>query len=452
MPNLLPRVTSCCFKVQPIELDELYATLFVMKPSTATGNDGISVQMLQKFFEGLAYPLLDVINSSISTGLVPSSWKHAIVIPIPKGKASQKPSDTRPISILPAITKIVERLVQKQLIAYLEQNHLIANSHHGYRKCHSTETALHVITDEVLRAMDCGEISILVMIDLSKCFDVVPHKTLLDKLALHGVDTDWFANYLSGHTQRVQVRSPDGLIHLSKSRSNEMGIFQGGSLSCILYLLFSDDLSLHVPDGVKIVQFADDTQLLVTGPKADLHRLIGLMESALSVLFQWFCNNCMKVNAAKTQMMVLGTPGMLKSLPPVTLSFCGSTVHEESSVRDLGVTVDRHLNYQEHIDTVCRKCAGILTALSHARHVIPRSVLPSITQALVTSVIRYCLSVYGSCGVIQINRLQKMLNFCARVISGRRKRDHISDVLAQLKWLSAAELVEYHTVPFKELS
>ena len=225
-----------------------------------------------------------------------------------------------------------------------------------------------------------------------------------------------------------------------------MGIFQGGSLSCILYLLFSDDLSLHVPDGVKIVQFADDTQLLVTGPKADLHRLIGLMESALSVLFQWFCNNCMKVNAAKTQMMVLGTPGMLKSLPPVTLSFCGSTVHEESSVRDLGVTVDRHLNYQEHIDTICRKCAGILTALSHARHVIPRSVLPSITQALVTSVIRYCLSVYGSCGVIQINRLQKMLNFCARVISGRRKRDHISDVLAQLKWLTAAELVEYHTV------
>ena len=242
------------------------------------------------------------------------------------------------------------------------------------------------------------------------------------------------------------MRAADGACQNSQSRSNEMGIFQGGSLSCILYLLFSNDLSMHVPDGVSIVQFADDTQLLVSGPKAELSRLIALMETALSTLYQWFCNNSMKVNAAKTQMMVLGTPGMLRNLPTVTLSFCGSTVQDEKSVKDLGVIIDRHLNFQEHVDSVSRKCTGILMALSHARHVIPRSVLPNITQALVTAIIRYCLSVYGSCGATQLHRVQKMLNFCARVVTGRKKRDHISDAFSQLRWLNATELVEYHVV------
>ena len=138
-------------------------------------------------------------------------------------------------------------------------------------------------------------------------------------------------------------------------------------------------------DCVTVVQFADDTQLLVSGPKSELCRLVTLMETALATIFQWFCNNGMKVNASKTQMLVLGTPGMLKTLPPVTLTFCGTTVCEEKMVKDLGVVIDRNLNYQAHVDSVCRKCVGILTALNQARHVIPRSALSAIVQAFVIS-------------------------------------------------------------------
>ena len=306
--------------------------------------------MMQIFFEGLGHALLNVTNSCLTTGDVPAEWKHALVTPIPKGKVSSEPSNTRPISILPAAMKIVERVVQQQLVTYLESSHLLCSAQHGYRRGYSTDTALHVVTDKVLRAMDSGEVSLLVLIDLSKAFDVVPHHKLLEKLALYGVDPKWFANYLSGHTQQVQLRRSDRSVSFSQTKPNSIGVYQGGSLSCALYTLYTNDLSLYVPESVTIVQFADDAQLLITGRKQDIHTMIETMEHALDSLYHWYCSHGMKLNATKTQMIVIGTPAMLRHMPAVQLKFCGATVKDSRVVKNLGVIIDRHLTYQSHID------------------------------------------------------------------------------------------------------
>ena len=137
------------------------------------------------------------------------------VTPIPTGKVSAEPSDTRPISIQPAIMKIVERVVQKQLTGYLEENSLLSDAKHGYRQHHSTETALHAITDRALHAMENGNICMLVLLYLSKCFDVVPHSKLIEKLSLYGIDTRWFRNYFADHSQQVQMQYADGTVTLS---------------------------------------------------------------------------------------------------------------------------------------------------------------------------------------------------------------------------------------------
>ena len=108
--------------------------------------------------------------------------------------------------------------------------------------------------------------------------------------------------------------------------------------------------------------------------------------------------------------------------------------------------MDRHLDFQAHITAMTSKCTGILIALSHARHAMPANTRKIIVQALVISIVRYCMSVYGSCGETQMARVQKIINFCARVVSGRRRSDHISDVIQQLGWLRADELAEYHTI------
>ena len=235
VPTRHPRVQTCALKVQATDLDTLYATLLSMKPSSSPGKGGISVRVFQTFFPGVGHALLNVVNSSLTTSMVPREWKHALVTPIPKGKTSAKPSDTRPISILPATMKLVERVVQEHFSTYLEENFLLSDAQHGYRKQRSTETALHVRTDQALQAMDSGNICILVLLDLSKCFDVVPHTKLLEKLSLDGVEISWFRNYLAQHSQQVQVRCADGATLLSDSKVNEIGVYQGGVLSCVLY-------------------------------------------------------------------------------------------------------------------------------------------------------------------------------------------------------------------------
>ena len=146
--------------------------------------------MLQQFCWGVGHVLIEIINSNLTSNSVPATWKHALVTPIPKGNGPSKPNNTRPISILPAAMKITERVVQRQLVQYLEANKLLSSTQHGYRCGHSTETALSVISDHALRAMDAGELSVLVLLDLSKCFDMVPHQRLLDKLALYGVEAE----------------------------------------------------------------------------------------------------------------------------------------------------------------------------------------------------------------------------------------------------------------------
>ena len=204
-----------------------------------------------------------------------------------------------------------------------------------------------------------------------------------------------------------------------------------------LYLLYANDLSLCVGQDVSITQYADDTQVLVSGKKCDLPSLITRMEKALEALFRWFCFNGMNVNAQKTQMIVLGTPSMLRSLPALSLKFNGATVTESRVVKNSGVIFDRSLTFESHIDTMTRQCTGLLIALNHARHVMLHQALKVIVESLVLSIVRYCLSVYGSCGISRVHRIQKIVNFCARVVTGRRRSDHVSDAIKLLGWLTA---------------
>ena len=124
----------------------------------------------------------------------------------------------------------------------------------------------------------------------------------------------------------------------------------------------------------------------------------------------------------------------------------GATVAGSSTVRNLGVMFDQHMTFVSHTDEVVRRCTGALCGLSHCKHSLPGETLVTLVQCLVLSLLRYCLPVYGASNRTQMARLQKVMNFAARVISGRRKFSHISDVLRELNWLSAHNLFLYHSL------
>ena len=195
---------------------------------------------------------------------------------------------------------------------------------------------------------------------------------------------------------------------------------------------------------ITLVRYADDTQIAVTGPRAKLLDTRTSLETALDILCTWFMQNGMMVNASKTEVIVCGDRRQLvKIQDPVTIRFMDQELRCSDSVKNLGVIMDPALSWELHLAAVTNRCIGMLIALLHVKHVLPRDVLPRLIDALVFSHVRYCVQVYGSANQTMLAKLQKVFNFAARVLSGRRKYDHISDVLRRLGWLDAQQFVKF---------
>ena len=444
LPCRLPRVGACAFTLEPVSLDFLRTILFSMKNSGACGSDGICIRILKLCFDAIGHVFLHIINTCLTTCDFPASWKHSIVHPIHKSGRLSDASNFRPISIVPAFPKLVERIVQRQLYYYMASNHLFSQSQHGFRSNHSTETALLTVSDHILSATDRQDITLLCLLDLSKCFDVIDHAKLLSKLQTYSIDPTWFSSYLHGHTQSVCTADGRGNRHLSRSLPNPIGVFQGSSLGPLLFQI-ANDLALYAPQA-HVVQYADDTQVLVSGKKDSLPQLIATMEQALSSLGAWFHSHGLKENTGKTELIVCGSRQNCRGMRPTSIRFREDIVRESPTVRNLGVLFDKNLSWDSHVSALVKKCNGILIGLSHVRHQIPSSLLPTIVDALVLSHVRYCLAVYGNGSENNMQRLQKVLNFCLRAVSGRRKYDHISDVREELGWLTARQLYEVQSL------
>ena len=444
VPCRLPRVGACGFRVAGVTLAELREVVFSMKRSGACGPDGVCIRILLLCFEAIGPFLLHVVNTCLTSCDFPDSWKHSLVHPIFKSGDPNLVSNYRPISIVPTMAKVVERVVQRQLSAYMSDNHLLSPSQHGFRPHHSTETALLSVTNRIFSNMDRGQLSLLCLLDLSKCFDVIPHSLLLSKLQLYGIDPAWFSSYLVGHTQSVCISSSSGDRVVSKPLPNAMGVFQGSALGPLLFTIFANDLSLHAPDA-HVTQYADDTQVLISDVKRNLPNLILRMESTLTSLATWFHAHGLKLNTSKTEILLLGTRQNTRDLSPVSVRVGGGTVQESDCVKNLGVLFDRHLTWDAHVSDVVRKCVGLLIGLRHLRHYLPQDVMMTVVQGLVMSRVRYCLAVYGNGSAANHTRLMKVVNFAARVVAGLRKFDHVSHVRGHLGLRTPRQMYDSRT-------
>ncbi len=153
----------------------------------------------------IAFYLTCIVNTSIVTGIVPTAWKHALVIPLFKSGDVNDFNNFRPVSLLPIISEKFKKIVSNQLTNFLETKKLLSNSQHRFRPQLSTETALTVITDKIYNNMDSKKISVLTLCDVSKAFDRVSQRELLDKCAQLNIGSFWFESYLSDRTQYVRL-------------------------------------------------------------------------------------------------------------------------------------------------------------------------------------------------------------------------------------------------------
>ncbi|CAB4023601.1 Hypothetical predicted protein, partial [Paramuricea clavata] len=196
------------FTFQQFTDSEVRTALRELKVKKATGVDGIPSRLLKDGADVLAYPLTVLFNLSVQQCKIPGEWKKAKVTPLYKNGAKSDPKKFRPISVLPVVSKVHERLIHNQLASYFDENNLLCRSQSGFRKKHSTETAVTHFADQILMGMDKGLVTGAVFIDLAKAFDTIDHDVLIRKLKHYGVSNEsllWFKDYFCARKQFVTI-------------------------------------------------------------------------------------------------------------------------------------------------------------------------------------------------------------------------------------------------------
>ena len=432
LPPRPPCVAASGLRLRPVTLPELSDALRQLSSSKAVGHDGLPLHVLRRCFSVLGPHILHLVNFSISHCTFPSSWKLASVVPLLKSGSQDDANNFRPISILPAMSKMCEKIVCIQMSRYLADHHILAPSQYAYRRCHSTEDALVDAVEWITRRVDDGHVAAVTSIDLSRAFDSVDHGVLLSKLNWYGVDPRWFESYLAGRRQVVR----GGSLSLPLSH----GVPQGSLVGPILFSIFTNDLPSYLPHG-RLVSYADDTQLLDSAHPDHLSILMSRQEETLLAVKSYFTSNSLKMNPSKTTLLLVGTSHNLKKTSSFHVNFSGHTLTPSPFVKMLGVTIDQTLSWEKHISTVVKKCNSILACLYKIRHHLTPEARKLLIQSLVFPHILYCLSVWGGAAACHMDRVQKVVNFGARVVTGARRRDHISPALSALGWLRMGDLV-----------
>ncbi|PME06503.1 hypothetical protein A8A06_07420 [Escherichia coli] len=348
----------------------------------------------------------------------------------------------RPISNLPFISKILERVVAEQLCDHLQRNGLFEEFQSGFRVHHSTETALVKVTNDLLIASDSGLVSVLVLLDLSAAFDTVDHNILLQRLeysvGIKGNALLWFESYLSDRFQFVYVNE-ESSSHTKVSH----GVPQGSVLGPILFTLYMLPLgSVIRKHGVRFHCYADDTQLYLSMKPDDSNQLVKL-QACLEDIKTWMASNLLLLNSDKTEVIVFGPKNLRNSLSNQILTLDGITLASSDTVRNLGVIFDQDMSFNAHIKQICRTAFYHLRNIAKIRNILSQSDAEKLVHAFITSSLDYCNSFLSGCSKSSLKSLQLIQNAAARVLTGTRKRDHISPILASLHWLPVKSRIEF---------
>ena len=439
------------FKLCTVSEDDILKEIQLLKNKKSVGLDGISVKILKMSRNEIAKPITSLINKSITLGKVPKKWKIAKIIPLHKKGDRSIPNNYRPISILSCLSKILERIIQKQLIHHLNVNNILTIEQSGFRPKHSTSTALIKVTDEWLKAMDKGMYTGAVFVDLQKAFDLVNVKCLLNsllKIGISGISLKWFEDYLS---DRKIVTAIGNCI--SQELPIGLGVPQGSILGPLLFILCINDLP-SVFDSCSVHLYADDTVLYFS--HKDPHTVQSILQQELVKLDEWITKKKLKINYDKTVSMLIGNRHMIKRHNRLDLSIKGHDIDQVPNVKYLGLYIDAELKWDVHVDHLCQKVGRMISFLRRLRQFINRKHLNLIYRTVILPHLDYADIIFQSSSEQLLNQMQKLQNRAGRIILKIKPQYHfsVSSMHEILHWetLKSRQTLHIQNMMFKILN
>ena len=346
----IPNDVNLNFKFNEILNNDVYKALSNLATNKASGLDGLSPRLIRAAASCISQHITFIFNLSLSLGEVPAEWKLGKVIHIHKGGARDNCNNYRPISILPTLMKVFERIINDRLYSYLHTNNLLSSQQSGFRPLHSTSTTLLQVSDYILHNTDNGMLTGAVFLDLKKAFDTVHHPTLLKKLNLLGlnnVELEWFKSYL---TDRRQITSINGVN--STPASIRCGVPQGSILGPLLFIIFINDLP-NVITNCTTFMYADDTAIF--SASKSFNDIQVTLQNDLNNVSDWLNENKLSLNIEKTKSLLFGSRKKLHGAAALDIKIRDSAIQAVDRFKYLGVCFDPSLTWSVHIDKLCVK-------------------------------------------------------------------------------------------------
>ncbi len=411
---------------EEFSMDELQAALREAKDTTP-GQDDITVSMMRNLPPTALLILLELFNASWRNQHLPSSWKHAIVVPVLKPlKVPNAASSYRPVALTSCVCKIMERMINLRLTWVLESRNLLSPLQSGFRKKRGTIDNIARLENSIQKSLNNGKFTIAVMLDLEKAYDLIWRKGLIykmRKMGIHGRMIGWARAFLSERTFQVRIQSK-----LSQIFVLENGTPQGSVISPTFFTIMVNDLP-EVFNSALAGLYADDSAIWKS--HKNLKHLKGKLEADISAAVNWYRTWGFKVSGGKTEAAIF-------SRRPVPDNFSliidGECVKVKRTVKMLGVIFDSRLTWKDHIEKISARCDGainLLRLLCGTRWGAHQKQLLQIYYALIRSKLDYGAEVIGSASEKQKKKLQRVQATALRICLGAPRTTPTEAVLTE---------------------
>jgi hypothetical protein len=440
LEKYMPNVNST-FMFKPVTVKEVVKLLSSIPNGKATGLDNIQVRLLKASAPSIAPSLAYIFNMSLKTGMFPHEWKHARITPIFKKGTKTNPGNYRPVSVLPVVSKFMERIVHKQLYEYLSANNLLSLQQSGFRRKHSCQTSLHRLTEQLYSDLYDGNVVGLVALDLQKAFDTCDYSVLTKKLSYYGVrnvELMWFKSYLESRTQLCTIFN-----NYSDPEIVKCGVPQGSIIGPLLFIVYVNDLpSCFTRCHVNI--YADDTAFYFADKTVNCVNEV--LQNELDEVYRWLCANKLSLHVGKTQCMLICSRQKRTHITDnLDLSINKNDISQTDSIKYLGLLIDQNLRFDKYMHELMGKLNRAVGVLRRASQYVNQQTRVMLYNTLVLPHLDYCSTVWGAnITSTDYKKLQRIQNCAMRVILECHHRTHIQDMLDSLHWLNVRQRFSFN--------